>query len=81
MPDEHKIELVRMLTAYDIPLIEDDLYGNLFFGPTRPKPCKAFDEAGIVLWCGSVSKTLAAGYRVGWFAPGRFKEKIIRMRL
>lgn len=81
MPDEHKKELVRMLTEYNIPLIEDDLYGNLFFGATRPKPCKAFDEAGIVMWCGSVSKTLAPGYRVGWVAPGRFKDKIIRQKL
>jgi DNA-binding transcriptional MocR family regulator len=70
-----------MLTEYDIPLIEDDLYGNLFFGATRPKPCKAFDEAGIVMWCGSVSKTLAPGYRVGWVAPGKYKEKIIRQKL
>jgi DNA-binding transcriptional MocR family regulator len=81
MPDEHKKELVRMLTEYNIPLIEDDLYGNLFFGATRPKPCKAFDEAGIVMWCGSVSKTLAPGYRVGWVAPGKFKDKIIRQKL
>ncbi|WP_316838611.1 PLP-dependent aminotransferase family protein [Pedobacter gandavensis] len=81
MPDEHKKELVRMLTAYDIPLIEDDLYGNLFFGTERPKPCKYYDEAGIVMWCGSVSKTLAPGYRVGWVAPGKYKEKIIRQKL
>lgn len=81
MPDEHKKELVSMLTERDIPLIEDDLYGNLFFGATRPKPCKAFDEAGIVLWCGSVSKTLAPGYRVGWVAPGKYKDRIIRQKL
>ncbi|HWV71395.1 MAG TPA: PLP-dependent aminotransferase family protein [Pseudosphingobacterium sp.] len=81
MPDEHKKELVRMLTDQNIPLIEDDLYGNLFFGATRPKPCKAFDEAGIVLWCGSVSKTLAPGYRVGWVAAGKYKDKIIRQKL
>lgn len=81
MPDENKKELVNMLTKWDIPLIEDDLYGNLFFGATRPKPCKAFDEAGIVLWCGSVSKTLAPGYRVGWVAPGKYKDKIIRQKL
>ncbi|WP_442591762.1 PLP-dependent aminotransferase family protein [Pedobacter sp. AW31-3R] len=81
MPDENKKELVRMLTERDIPLIEDDLYGNLYFGTSRPKPCKAFDEAGIVMWCGSVSKTLAPGYRVGWVAPGKFKEKIIRQKL
>lgn len=81
MPDEHKKELVRMLTAYDIPLIEDDLHGNLFFGTERPKPCKFYDEAGIVMWCSSVSKTLAPGYRVGWVAPGKYKDKIIRQKL
>lgn len=81
MPDEHKKELVKMLTEHNIPLIEDDIYGNLFFGTSRPKPCKAFDEAGIVMWCGSVSKTLSPGYRVGWVAPGKFKEKIIRQKL
>ena len=81
MPDEHKKRVVELLTHHNIPLIEDDLYGDIFFGTTRPKPCKAFDEAGIVLWCGSVSKTLAPGYRVGWMAPGKFKEKIIRQKL
>ena len=69
-----------MLTEHNIPLIEDDLYGDIFFGNSRPKPCKAFDKEGIVLWCGAVSKTLAPGYRVGWIAPGRFKEAIIRRK-
>ena len=81
MPDENKKELVKMLTHHNIPLIEDDLYGNLFFGTVRPKPCKYYDEAGIVMWCGSVSKTLAPGYRVGWVAPGKFKDKIIRQKM
>ena len=81
MPEENKKELVRLLTLHNIPLIEDDLYGDIFFGTNRPKPCKAFDEAGIVMWCGSVSKTLAPGYRVGWVAPGKFKEKLIRQKL
>ncbi|WP_163410284.1 aminotransferase-like domain-containing protein [Flavobacterium ajazii] len=81
MPDENKRELVRMITAYNIPLIEDDIYGNLYFGTERPKPCKFYDEAGLVLWIGSVSKTLAPGYRVGWIAPGKFKDKIIRQKL
>ena len=80
MPDEHKKEIVGMLAEYDIPLIEDDLYGDVFFGNSRPKPCKAFDEKGLVLWCGSVSKTLAPGYRVGWIAPGKFKEAVIRQK-
>jgi len=81
MPDENKKELVRLITAYNVPLIEDDIYGNLYFGAERPKPCKFYDEAGLVLWAGSVSKTLAPGYRVGWIAPGQFKDKIIRQKL
>lgn len=81
MPDENKKEVVKMLTGYGIPLIEDDLYGDLYFGSNRPKPCKAFDEEGMVLWGGSVSKTLAPGYRVGWIAPGKFMDKIIHQKL
>jgi DNA-binding transcriptional MocR family regulator len=81
MPEEHKKEVVRMLGERGIPLIEDDLYGDIYFGSSRPKPCKAFDEEGLVLWSGSVSKTLAPGYRVGWIAPGKFKEKIIHQKL
>lgn len=80
MPDEHKKAVVAMLAEHDIPLIEDDLYGDLYFGNSRPRPCKAFDEKGLVLWCGAVSKTLAPGYRVGWIAPGKFKEAIIRQK-
>lgn len=81
MPDENKKELVKMLTEHNVPLVEDDVYGNIYFGAGRPKPCKFYDEAGIVMWVGSVSKTLAPGYRVGWVAPGKFKEKIIRQKL
>ena len=76
MPDEKKKQLVRMLAERKIPLIEDDIYGNLAFGPTRPKVAKAFDENGWVLLCDSFTKTLSPGYRVGWVAPGRFKAKI-----
>ena len=81
MPETHKKEVVSMLAKYGIPLIEDDLYGDVYFGSNRPKPCKAFDKEGLVLWIGSVSKTLAPGYRVGWIAPGKFKEKIIHQKL
>ena len=76
MPDEKKRELVKLLTRHEVPLIEDDLYGNLPFGPVRPKTAKAFDEEGWVMLCDSFTKTLSPGYRVGWVAPGRFKEKV-----
>lgn len=80
MPDEHKREVVALLAKHRIPLIEDDIYGDLYFGTHRPKCCKSFDEEGMVLWCSSVSKTLAPGYRVGWIAPGRYKEQILKLK-
>jgi len=81
MPDEHKKKVVELLEHYNVPLIEDDLYGDVYFGSHRPKSCKTFDESGNVLWCGSFSKTLAPGYRTGWVAPGKFKEQIIKTKL
>lgn len=80
MPDEHKKRVVSLLEYYNVPLIEDDLYGDVYFGSQRPKSCKTFDESGNVLWCGSFTKTLAPGYRVGWVAPGKFKDKIIKTK-
>jgi DNA-binding transcriptional MocR family regulator len=80
MPDEHKKEIVSVLTKHGIPLIEDDVYGDLYFGLQRPKCCKSFDTEGNVLWCSSVSKTLAPGYRVGWIAAGRHKEKLLKLK-
>lgn len=80
MPDEHKREVVQLLEQHNVPLIEDDLYSDLYFGPSRPVSCKTFDKTGNVLWCGSVSKTLAPGYRVGWVAPGRYKEQVLRLK-
>src|SRR5688572_4555093 len=80
MPDERKKLLVDMLAKKDIPLIEDDIYGELYFGKTRPKTCKTFDKKGMVLHCASFSKSLAPGYRIGWAIPGKFKEKVIRLK-
>ncbi len=80
MPDEKKRELVTMLSKHDIPLIEDDVYGDLAFGSPRPVSAKAFDEKGLVLVCSSFSKTLAPGYRVGWIVPGRYRQKIEQLK-
>lgn len=81
MPTENKKEVVELLSSHQIPLIEDDIYGDLYFGSQRPKCCKSFDTEGNVLWCSSVSKNLAPGYRVGWVAPGKYKNKILKLKL
>ncbi|HLK58083.1 MAG TPA: PLP-dependent aminotransferase family protein [Chthonomonadaceae bacterium] len=81
MPEEKKQELVALLAERRIPLIEDDIYGDLSFSNTRPWAAKAYDKEGLVLLCSSVSKTLAPGYRVGWVAAGRFQEEVERLKM
>lgn len=81
MPDQKKKELVALLTRFNVPLIEDDVYGELYFGDKRPKPAKAFDTAGLVMHCSSFSKCLAPGYRVGWASPGRNAKAVERLKL
>lgn len=80
MPDEKKKALTELITRHKIPLIEDDIYGEMYFGNRRPRTCKTFDKEGWVLHCGSLSKSLAPGYRIGWVIPGRFTEKLIRLK-
>jgi len=80
MADERKKELVMLLATYGIPLIENDVYGDLGFSYHRPTVAKRYDKKGLVILCSSFSKTLAPGYRVGWVVPGRFQEKIERLK-
>ena len=81
MPDEKKQELVSLLAEHEIPLIEDDIYGDLVFGNDRPIAAKSFDRKGLVIYCSSFSKTIAPGYRVGWTIGGRFQGEIERLKM
>lgn len=76
MPDENKKKLVEMITRHNIPLIEDDIYGELYFGKNRPRTCKYYDTKGLVMHCSSLSKSLTPGYRIGWTIPGKFIEQV-----
>jgi DNA-binding transcriptional MocR family regulator len=81
MPDAAKERLVSLLAERRIPLIEDDVYGELHHGPRRPPPAKAWDREGGVLHCSSFSKSLAPGYRIGWVAAGRYAAALGRRKL
>ena len=74
--DEDKEELVKLLAARNIPLIENDINGELYFSERRPRAAKAYDKEGLVMLCSSFSKDISAGFRVGWVAPGRFYRQV-----
>jgi DNA-binding transcriptional MocR family regulator len=76
MPEENKRRLARLAERHKIPVIEDAAYAELYFGTRRPPSVKSFDRAGWVLHCGSFSKCLAPGYRIGWAAPGRYMRDV-----
>ena len=80
MPDENKA-LVQLLEAHDLPLVEDDVCGDLVYTSPRPRAIKAWDRDGRVLLCSSVSKTIAPGLRVGWAAPGRWAARVNHLKL
>lgn len=78
---ERKQRLVGLLDQHQVPLIEDDVYAELWSGTTPPLPAKAWDRQGNVLHCGSFSKSLVAGFRVGWVAAGQHAQRIQRLQL
>jgi DNA-binding transcriptional MocR family regulator len=81
MPQKKKKDLAALLKRHRVPLIEDDVFAELYYGSERPSPIKRFDSEGLVLHCGSFSKSLALGLRVGWVAPGRFYEDVWRRKV
>lgn len=81
MSEAKKQALYDLLVEHQVPLIEDDVYAELYFGSHPPKPVKSFDREGLVMHCSSFSKSLAPGYRIGWVAGGRYAEQIARLKL
>lgn len=81
MSEEKKRSILALLKQYDIPLIEDDVYGDIHFGPERPRPFMALDPAADTIYCSSFSKTVAPGYRVGWVTSGRHGQAMVEDKL
>jgi DNA-binding transcriptional MocR family regulator len=76
IPDDKKKELVELLTLHNIPLIENDVSGEIYFTEKRPLVAKAYDTKGLVMLCSSFSKDISPALRVGWTAPGRYKAEV-----
>ncbi len=78
--EDQRKEMLSLVQSLDIPLIEDDVYGELYYGVGRPRAVKSFDRSGHVIYCGSYSKCIAPGLRVGWISAGRYTERIQRLK-
>lgn len=79
MPEDERERLVKIAKRADIAMIEDDVYGELVFDGSRPRPLKSYAPDDTIL-LSSISKTLAPGYRVGWIAGGKFHDQIVRFK-
>ena len=77
---QQKKKIAELAAQYSIAVIEDDVFLELSYNQLAPLPIKNWDSEGWVIWCGSVSKTLAAGYRLGWCDPGRYFQRYLAHR-
>ena len=78
---EKKARLVEILSEYNVTLIEDDVYSELYFGRDKPLPAKAWDKSDMTLHCSSFSKCLVPGFRIGWVAAGKHARRIQHLQL
>nr|WP_278044553.1 PLP-dependent aminotransferase family protein [Photobacterium profundum] len=81
LSNDKKKRLIELLAKYNVFLIEDDVYSELYFGGQKPLPAKAFDQQGMTMHCSSFSKSLVAGFRIGWVAAGKMALPIQKLQL
>jgi DNA-binding transcriptional MocR family regulator len=77
LSEARKRAILALLDRHGVPLIEDDIYGDIYFGGERPKPFMALAPDADILYCSSFSKTLAPGYRIGWIATRRHMDRVL----
>lgn len=80
LSDEAKRAIVDIALQHNVVIIENDIYGDLYFSGTRPSTLKSYDESGSVMTYSSYAKTLAPGIRLGWLSSGKFLEKAEQIR-
>jgi DNA-binding transcriptional MocR family regulator len=81
MPEARKRVVLALLARHQVPLIEDDVYGDIHFTRERPRPFIALAGGANTIYCSSFSKSLAPGYRIGWIAPGPFAQQVMDRKL
>jgi len=80
MSPERKQALVALSARYQVPLIENDIWGDTVHNSEQALPAKAWDRQGLVIYCNSFSKTLMPGLRLGWAVGGRFHRRLLELK-
>ncbi|GIM45123.1 putative HTH-type transcriptional regulator YdfD [Collibacillus ludicampi] len=82
MSEERRRELLEICEKERLPIIEDDVYRELWLDSPPPPPLKSMDKNGLVLYLGSISKTLSPGFRIGWVvAPEPVIERLADIKM
>jgi len=81
MPDENKKRLLELAYRHDLPIIEDDVFGDLHYSGERPLPIKAWDRQQSVIYCSSFTKSFAPALRLGWMSGGKFHQRLERLKV
>ncbi|WP_293760556.1 PLP-dependent aminotransferase family protein [uncultured Aquitalea sp.] len=80
MPEDNKKRLLQLARRHGLPVIEDDVFGELYFSGAHPPPLKAWDRDGDVIYCSSFTKSFAPSFRLGWLSGGRRHADLARQR-
>ena len=77
MPAERRKKFAELAAKYDVPVLEDNPYGDIRFAGEHVPSVKSFDHAGKVFYMSTFSKILAPGLRLGWLvADPKVIEKL-----
>ena len=68
---EKRHAVLELAKKYDILILEDNPYGDLRFSGKDVPTYKSMDSEGRVVYCGSFSKVLSAGMRIGFLCAGK----------
>jgi 2-aminoadipate transaminase len=81
MPEQRRIELLRLADEYGVPVFEDDCYADLVWDGARPPALYAMCKTGGVIHIGSFSKSIAPALRVGFIvAPWAILSRMLALK-
>jgi GntR family transcriptional regulator, regulator for abcA and norABC len=82
MSMEARKKLLKVCEEWQLPIVEDDVYRELWLEESPPRPLKALDQTGTVLYLGSISKALSPGLRIGWVVgPEQVIERLADIKM